>query len=75
MPLTSNGAPAGTDAGTRANRANVFIPLSIQTERDGHYTNFEGVTSPFSKCFPKLPGAADAETLFAALAGTAGADK
>ncbi len=55
--------------------ADVFIPLSIQTERDGHYTNFEGVVSPFSKCFPKLPGAADAETIFAALAGTAGADK
>ena len=52
--------------------ADVFIPLSIQTERSGHYTNFEGVTSAFSKCFAKQPWAADAETLFAALAGKAG---
>ena len=52
--------------------ADVFIPLSIQTERDGHYTNFEGVTSAFAKCFDKQPHAADAQTLFAALAGPAG---
>jgi NADH-quinone oxidoreductase subunit G len=52
--------------------ADVFIPVSIQTERDGHYTNFAGVTSAFRKCFPKQPGVADAEALFAALAGTGG---
>ena len=55
--------------------ADVFIPLSVQTERDGHYTNFAGVKSAFSKCFPKMPGAADAETLFPALAGAAGGDE
>jgi NADH-quinone oxidoreductase subunit G len=48
--------------------ADVFFPASIQTERHGHYTNFEGVVSAFEPCFPKKPGVADAETLFAALA-------
>lgn len=52
--------------------ADVFIPVSIQTERDGHYTNFAGVTSAFSKCFASKPGVADAESLFASLAGAAG---
>ena len=52
--------------------ADVFIPTSIQTERDGHYTNFAGVTSAFSKCFAKPAGVADAETLFPALAATGG---
>ena len=46
----------------------VFIPLSIQTERSGHYTNFEGVVSAFKPCFPKSASVADAATLFAALA-------
>jgi NADH-quinone oxidoreductase subunit G len=50
-------------------RADVFIPLSIQTERSGHYTNFEGTVSPFVACFePKAP-VAHAEALFARLAG------
>jgi NADH-quinone oxidoreductase subunit G len=52
--------------------ADVFIPVSIQTERDGHYTNFDGVVSAFSKCFDKRAGTADAQYVFAALAGTAG---
>ena len=51
--------------------ADVFLPISIQTERDGHYTNFQGTVSGFSACFPKAPGVADAESLFAALAGSA----
>ena len=49
-------------------RADVFIPISIQTERRGHYTNFLGVVSGFEPCFAKKPSVADAETLFAALA-------
>jgi NADH-quinone oxidoreductase subunit G len=52
--------------------ADVFFPTSIQTERDGHYTNFAGVTSGFTKCFPRPAGVADAQELFAALAGQAG---
>ena len=32
--------------------ADVFIPLSLHTERRGTYTNFEGVVSPFEACFP-----------------------
>ena len=49
--------------------ADVFLPISIQTERDGHYTNFQGVVTGFAACFPKAAGVADAETLFAGLAG------
>jgi NADH-quinone oxidoreductase subunit G len=47
--------------------ADVFIPISIQTERRGHYTNFEGVVSAFEPCFAKKPSVADSETLFATL--------
>ena len=49
-------------------RADVFIPISIQTERDGHYTNFEGVVSGFSACFAKKQGVAHAADVFEALA-------
>lgn len=48
--------------------ADVFIPISVMTERHGHYTNFQGVVSAFEPCFAKLPGVADAESVFAALA-------
>jgi NADH-quinone oxidoreductase subunit G len=48
-------------------RADVFIPVSIQTERGGHYTNFQGVVSAFEPCFPKLASVVDAEVLFPAL--------
>jgi NADH-quinone oxidoreductase subunit G len=51
--------------------ADVFVPLSIQTERHGHYTNFEGTVSEFRPCFPKPATIADAETLFKALAAPA----
>ena len=47
--------------------ADVFIPISIQTERHGHYTNFEGTVSAFEPCFPKPASVADASALFAAL--------
>jgi NADH-quinone oxidoreductase subunit G len=48
--------------------ADVFIPVSIQTERAGHYTNFAGVVSGFERCFEKQATVVDAEDLFAALA-------
>ncbi len=48
--------------------ADVFLPLSVQTERNGHYTNFAGHVSEFVACFAKKPGVADAEALFAAWA-------
>jgi NADH-quinone oxidoreductase subunit G len=51
--------------------ADVFIPISVQTERDGHYTNFEGVVSGFKACFPKAASVADAAGLFEALAAPA----
>ena len=52
-------------------RADVFLPLSIQTERRGRYTNFAGVVSAFEPCFPKPASVADAEELFAELAASA----
>ena len=51
--------------------ADVFIPISIQTERRGHYTNFQGVVSAFEPCFVKKASVVDAEDLFAAIAATA----
>ncbi len=50
--------------------ADVFLPISVQTERSGHYTNFQGTVSAFEPCFAKGTGVADAETLFAALGAT-----
>ena len=51
--------------------ADVFVPISIQTERAGHYTNFAGVTSRFERCFAKQPTVAHAEEFFARMAATA----
>jgi len=51
--------------------ADVFLPTTLQTERHGHYTNFQGVVSEFQPCFPRPAGAADAEALFRALAAPA----
>ncbi len=51
--------------------ADVFVPLSIQTERAGHYTNFQGVVSRFEPCFPKGEAVLDAEVLFKALGAPA----
>jgi NADH-quinone oxidoreductase subunit G len=31
--------------------ADVFIPITLQTERRGHYTNFEGKVGAFEPCF------------------------
>ena len=47
--------------------ADVFLPISTQTERAGHYTNFQGVVSRFEPCFPKGEAVLDAEALFKAL--------
>ncbi len=54
--------------------ADVFLPLSIQTERRGHYTNFDGVVSAFEPWQHRPEGAIDAETLFPLLAAPAGSD-
>jgi len=48
--------------------ADVFVPISIQTERAGSYTNFQGHSSRFERCFPKPAGVIDAEMFFANLA-------
>jgi NADH-quinone oxidoreductase subunit G len=52
-------------------QADVFLPVSIQTERRGHYTNFQGVVSAFQPCFEKKPGVSHADELFKALAAPA----
>ena len=52
--------------------ADVFLPLSVQTERAGHYTNFQGTVSAFEPCFTKKDSVAHAEPLFAALTAPAG---
>lgn len=52
--------------------ADVFVPISVQTERTGHYTNFEGVVGRFEACFAKAPQVMDAEALFTALGAKAG---
>jgi NADH-quinone oxidoreductase subunit G len=48
--------------------ADVFIPVSIQTERAGHYTNFAGVVSRFEPIVRKKAEVVHAEQLFAQLA-------
>lgn len=45
--------------------ADAFIPISVQTERSGHYTNVEGVVRRFERCFAAKPTVADAEQVFA----------
>ena len=47
--------------------ADVFVPLSIQTERSGHYTNFQGIVRAFDACFRRPETVADAQALFARL--------
>jgi NADH-quinone oxidoreductase subunit G len=51
--------------------ADVFVPISIQTERSGHYTNFAGHVSGFEPLFAPKPTVAHAADVFARLAATA----
>ncbi len=53
-------------------RADVFLPISIMTERSGRYTNFEGTVSQFTAVFEPRGAVAHAATLFAQLAQPAG---
>jgi NADH-quinone oxidoreductase subunit G len=55
--------------------AEVFFPTSVHTERDGHFTNADGVRSAFSRCFDRPGGAVDAEQVFRALASAAVAER
>jgi NADH-quinone oxidoreductase subunit G len=52
--------------------ADVFIPLTTQLERHGHYTNFAGITGAFAPSRPPPPGTIDAELLFNRLAAAEG---
>ena len=69
LPSGASLVAVGSFADAAAARADVFLPVSTQLERDGHYTNFAGVVSPFRACFPRPAGVADAEALFGLLAG------
>ena len=53
--------------------ADVFVPLSIQTERSGHYTNCTGVSSRFERLRDSKPTVAHAEEFFARLVAKAAA--
>jgi NADH-quinone oxidoreductase subunit G len=55
--------------------ADVFVPVSIQTERAGHYTNFQGHVSRFAACFDPPAGVIHAEALFAQLAAGGAGDE
>jgi NADH-quinone oxidoreductase subunit G len=52
--------------------ADVFLPISVMTERSGHFTNQAGVVSPFTAAFAPNPSVAHADALFAQLAAPAG---
>jgi NADH-quinone oxidoreductase subunit G len=52
--------------------ADVFFPITVQTERAGHYTNFQGVVSRFERCFTRQEPVVDAEALVAALGESLG---
>jgi NADH-quinone oxidoreductase subunit G len=47
--------------------ADVFLPLTLQTERAGHYTSFDGAVKEFRPCFAPPKTAIDAAALFARL--------
>jgi NADH-quinone oxidoreductase subunit G len=67
-PASARTICLGSYADPNHARADAFIPVSIQTERHGHYTNFQGVVSEFKPCFAKVPTVMDAEALFVAVA-------
>jgi NADH-quinone oxidoreductase subunit G len=48
--------------------ADVFFPVSVLTERRGHFTNFEGSVSAFEPCFAKPAGVVDAQAVLEAIA-------
>jgi NADH-quinone oxidoreductase subunit G len=57
---------AGWQAADHAS-AEVVIPIAIQTERAGTFTNFEGAARAFEACFAPMPGTQPAERVFEAL--------
>jgi len=50
--------------------ADVFVPISVQTERAGSYTQCDGRQVRFAACFEKPAAVAHAEQLFDALAAS-----
>lgn len=69
LPSTARVVRLGSYAHETALRADVFLPISIQTERDGHYTNAQGIVTAFTACFAPKGDVVHAEGLFEALAG------
>lgn len=64
IPASANVIMLSSYVHAENDRASVVIPISIQTERNGHYTNFAGVVTPFEQCFAKPGTVADAQELF-----------
>jgi NADH-quinone oxidoreductase subunit G len=48
--------------------ADVFFPISVMTERRGHFTSFNGTSGAFEACFAPPAGVLHAQTLFESLA-------
>ena len=67
MPAAAKTILLGSYLQPENGHADVFIPISIQTERRGHYTNFQGQVSAFEPCFAKKSEVSDAENLFASM--------
>jgi NADH-quinone oxidoreductase subunit G len=67
VPTSARVILLGSYAHDDNNRADVFIPISVQTERNGHYTNFAGVISEFQQCFQKASTVSHATMLFEAI--------
>jgi NADH-quinone oxidoreductase subunit G len=51
--------------------ADAYFATTLQTERSGHYTNFEGVVGAFAPIRPAPAGTVDAEALFGMIAAVA----
>jgi NADH-quinone oxidoreductase subunit G len=49
--------------------ADVFLPISVQTERSGSYTSSDGIARRFEPCFAPAATVAHAADLFASLGG------
>ena len=68
LPTTARRIVIDSWSGPVNAQADIFIPLSLQTERSGHYTNFQGTVSAFEPCCTKPATVADAAPLFVELA-------
>ncbi|MBL0939477.1 MAG: (2Fe-2S)-binding protein [Gemmatimonadaceae bacterium] len=69
IPAGAQVVRLGSYAQDAAARSDVFVPISIQTERSGHYTNVNGVITAFAACFAPKGSVVHAADVFAAITG------